>query len=242
MLTLILISVIFLAAGFIQGLSGFGSALLAMPLLTLLIDVKTAVPLCILNSLIITLYLSYQLKDHMERGKILPLVLGSLPGIYIGVNFLIKADPSIIKMLLGIMIMAYGIWSLASTPRVRKVHGIWAYIAGFGTGFIGSAFSAGGPPSIIYTTLTGWSRDHIKATLTGFFLITNIITVIAHATSGITDASALKYFLVSAGFVLIGVFAGSRLYYRTDRQAYIRIILITLIVLGAMMIISSLRG
>jgi uncharacterized membrane protein YfcA len=235
-----LVCLIFLFAGFIQGLSGFGSALLAMPLLTVFIDVKTAVPLCILNSLLMTSYLFLELKDYMERKKIFPLLLGSIPGIYIGVHFLINAEPYLIKILLGVLIVSYSVYSLVFNPQPRKLHSVWAYMAGFGTGFIGSAFSAGGPPSIIYTTLTGWSRDHIKATLTGFFFISSIITAAAHATGGLINTPVIKLFAVSAVFVLFGVYAGSRLYKKIDRQEYIRIILIILVILGLMLIISAL--
>jgi uncharacterized membrane protein YfcA len=239
MLTLILISLIFLLAGFIQGLSGFGSALFAMPLLTIFIDVKIAVPLCMLHSFIIASYLSLQLKDYMEREKILPLIVGSLPGIYIGITFLKNAESTLIQMLIGILIISYGIYSLVFHPGPRKIHRIWSYIAGFGTGFIGSAFSAGGPPAIIYTTLTGWSKDHIKATLTGFFFVGSLITALAHAVSGLTSSLVIQYFLISAVFVLSGVIMGSRLYNKINQQAYIRSILISLIILGLMMIISA---
>ncbi len=239
MLTLIFISIIFLLAGFIQGLSGFGSALLAMPLLTLFVDVKTAVPLCILQSLLMTAYLSWKLRAFVERGKILPLIAGSLPGIYIGVTFLNKAEPALVQVLLGMLIVMYSTYSLVFKPAPRKVHRLWAYIAGFCTGFIGSAFSTGGPPAIIYTTLTGWSKDHIKATLSAFFFVTSVITVAAHAVSGLTNTLVLKYFSVSSLFVLLGVYGGSRLYDRIKRQGYIRIILATLIALGLMMIIAA---
>ncbi|GBE03564.1 sulfite exporter TauE/SafE [bacterium BMS3Abin09] len=239
MITFALISLIFLIAGFIQGLSGFGSALLAMPLLTIFIDVKVAVPLCILNSLLITSYLSFKLKDYMEMKKILPLIIGSLPGIYLGIVFLKSMESNLIKMLLGIMIILYCIYSFSSHPGPRKLHRAWAYIAGFGSGFIGTAFSAGGPPSIIYTTLTGWSKDHIKATLTGFYLVGNIIIVIAHAASGLTNTLVLKYFLASALFVISGVYLGSRVYDRTDTEGYMKIILVILMLLGIMMIGSA---
>lgn len=239
MITFAFVSLIFFLAGFIQGLSGFGSALIAMPLLTIFIDVKTAVPLCVLNSLLISLYLGYKLKDHIKLKNIMPLTLGSLPGIYLGVSFLKSMEPDLIRMLLGAMIILYCIYSFFSHPGPRKLHRAWAYIAGFGTGFIGSAFSAGGPPAIIYTTLTGTSKDNIKATLTGFFLIGNIIVVTAHAASGLTTAAVLKHFLFSAVFLQAGVMIGSRAYDRTDTQGYIKIILIILMILGIMMIGSA---
>ncbi|RJR21398.1 MAG: sulfite exporter TauE/SafE family protein [Nitrospiraceae bacterium] len=241
MLTFIFISIIFFAAGLIQGLSGFGSALVAMPLLTLFIGVKTAVPLCSLNGLIITFYLSLNLRQHIDREKILPLIAGSLPGIYLGVNFLKHTDSFLIEVLLGILIVCYGGYFLLYNPMPRRIHRVWSYLAGFSTGFIGSAFSAGGPPTIIYTTLTGWSRDQIKATLSAFFFASGVITVGMHAVSGITDALVLRYFFISSVFVLFGVYAGNRLYSRLSREEYIRTILIALIILGAMMTVLAFR-
>jgi uncharacterized membrane protein YfcA len=241
MLTIILIMLIFMGAGLLQGLTGFGSSLLAMPLLTLFLDVKTAVPLCILNSLIITLYLSYKLRGFMEMRKILPIIIGSLPGIYLGATFLKSVDAEVIKLLLGLLIISYGLYSLMSEPRTRKVQSLWAYLAGFGAGFIGSAFSAGGPPVIIYTTLKGWSKDIIKATLTGFFLFASISIAAMHAATGLTDAGVLKYFAASALFTFVGVYAGSLLYGKIGRRGYIKVILITLIALGAIMVITALQ-
>jgi uncharacterized membrane protein YfcA len=126
MITFLFISLIFLAAGFTQGLSGFGSALFAMPLLTLFIDVKIAVPLCILNSILITLYLSLKLKGFMEKKKILPLFLGSLPGIYIGATFLKNVEADIIKLLLGVLIVSYGFYSLLFKSVPKTIHHLWA--------------------------------------------------------------------------------------------------------------------
>jgi uncharacterized membrane protein YfcA len=239
MITLILISFIFLVSGIIQGISGFGSALIAMPLLTLFIDVKTAVPLCILHSVLMTSYISFTLKDHLEKKKILPLLLGSLPGIYFGVTFLKHVESDLIKLLLGILIVVYSVYSLSFNPQPKRLHNIWAYIAGFGTGFIGSAFSAGGPPAIIYTSLTGWSKDHIKATLTGFFLTSAVITAVVHAATGLTTALVGKYFLVSSLFVLIGVTTGIKLYRRISRDRYLRVIHMLLILLGGMMCLTA---
>lgn len=135
MITLIVISLIFLAAGFTQGYSGFGSALLAMPLLTLFLDAKIAVPLSVLNSILITSYLSLKLKNHMERKKILPLILGSLPGTYIGVKFLMHAESDIIKLLIGILIVSYCLYFLLIHSTPWRIHRLWAYPAGFCTGF-----------------------------------------------------------------------------------------------------------
>lgn len=240
MISAILIFLIFLAAGFTQGFSGFGSALLAMPLLTFFLDAKIAVPLCVLNSVLITSYLTLKLKNHMEIRKIMPLVLGSIPGTYIGVAFLIHAESNILKILLGVLIISYCLYCLLVRSTPARIHRFWAYPAGFCTGFIGSAFSAGGPPAIIYTSHTGWSKDQIKATLTGFFLVSSIITVALQIMSGIITKEVFRWFTASAFSVFIGVFMGSRMYGSISSEAYLRFIPLILIILGAIMIASSL--
>ncbi len=234
-----LVALIFLLAGFTQGVSGFGSALVAMPLLTLFIDVKTAVPLCMLNGLLITSFLSWQLRRHIDWRKIRPLFFGCLPGIYMGVTFLKRTNDSVIKVMLGVMLIAYVIYRLSCCPRPRKIHAAWSYLAGFATGAIGGAFSAGGPPTIIYTTLTGWSKDEIKATLSGFFLVTGLVIAAAHASSGLTTVAVLRLFGASSAAVLVGVCAGSVCYGRFKTKAYLKIIFALLAVMGVIMIGSA---
>ena len=241
MITYFLVSLIFLLAGFTQGLSGFGSALVAMPLLVMFIDIKKAIPLCILNGLIITFFLTLQLRNHIDWRKIMPLFIGCLPGIYVGVTFLKKANSHIIEILLGVILVVYALYSLIFRPKPRRISSSWSYLAGFASGAIGGAFSAGGPPTIIYTSLTDWSKDDIKATLTGFFFITGLIIAVAHAISGLTSIVVLRYFSASILFVLLGVYAGSLCYNRTNKEAYIRIILGLLVIMGIMMIVSAVK-
>lgn len=236
----IMLTLIFFSAGFVQGVTGFGSALLAMPLLLLILDARTAVPLCMLNGLLITLFLSFQLKRHLDwKKKMAPLVIGSIPGIITGVTFLKRAGDDTIKLFLGLMLIGYSFYSLYMKPRPRKLGRIWAYVAGFSTGAIGAAFSAGGPPTIIYTTLTGWPKDEIKATLSGFFLITGMLSTVAHAMTGLTTVTVLGYLVWTAVPVLLGVATGSVFYGRLSREGYMRSIYFLLICMGLMMIISG---
>jgi len=235
----LIIALIFLAAGFTQGVSGFGSALVAMPFLLLVIDVKIAVPLCILNGLVIAFYLSVQLRRYVEWRKIWPLLIGCVPGIIAGVWFLKEADNDWIQVLLGAMIASYALYNLMLKPAPRIIKGGWAYVAGFLTGVIGSAFSAGGPPTIIYTTLTGWNKDDIKATLSSFFFVSGVFIAAAHVVTGLTTIVVLKYFGQSVLAVLTGVWAGSVCYDKIKQKTYMKIILNLLLAMGVMMIFRS---
>ena len=230
---------VFLIAGLVQGLTGFGSALVAMPLLCLLMDVKTAVPLCVLNSVVITTYLLYRLNGQLRIAIILPLCLASIPGIYVGTTFLRELDSKIIGICLGLFLISYSTYSLVAKPRPRAIHKGWGYVAGFLSGAIGAAFSAGGPPTIIYTTLNDWSKDKMKATLTGFFAFTSCLTVVVHAVTGLTTVTVLQNFFYSAPAVLVGTAIGSALYGRLPREAFIRLIFLFLILMGIAMLFTN---
>ncbi len=234
-----IISAIFLLAGFVQGMSGFGSALVAIPLLSFVMEIKTAVPLCMLNSLVITIFLALQMKKHLDRKKIMPFCLAALPGILVGATILKKVASSAIQISMGFLLCFYSIYSLFAKPHPRYLHPIWPYLAGFSSGAIGAAFSAGGPPTIIYTSLTNWSKDTIKATLTGFFLFNSCLTVIVHVLSGLSTIEVFSFFLFTAPVTLLGTVLGSISYGRLQQESYFRLIFTFLIVMGIIMIITS---
>jgi len=229
-------SLIFLLAGFTQGVSGFGAGLVAMPLLTLLLGIKAAVPLSMLNGLIITGFLSLQLKRHIDWKKIMPLLLGCLPGIVVGAVLLKRLNADLLQLSLGIFIAIYAIYSLQVRPNPQRISSRWGYAAGFLTGTISSLFSAGGPPAIIYVSLTAWAKDEIKATLSVFFFVSGIVTAIGHAVSGLTTNATLQQLVGTGPMTLAGVIVGSLLYRRIRRQTYTTIMLWLLILMGLMMI------
>ena len=238
----ILVGAVWLGAGLIQGLTGFGSALVAVPLLSLFLDLKLVVPLSTLHGVTITLFLSWQLRRSLCLNKIGPLLLGSVPGVIFGVTLLKYADPLIMKLMLGVLVTGYAVYALLARPALEsKLRPLWAYVAGFATGAIASAFSAGGPPTIIYTTLAGWSKDTIKATLSGFFLCAGLLASGAHLMAGLTTYTVVKYYAASLPFVLFGVWLGSRFYQRINHQLYMRAVFGCLAVMGMLLTFSALR-
>ncbi len=226
----------------VQGVTGFGSALVAMPLLLLFLKARVAVPLLILNGLLITGYLSLDLRRHLQWDRIGPLFLGSLPGVAVGSLFLKEASDWVVKLLLGLILLGYALFGLkGSLPSLGLGRG-WGYVAGFFTGAIGAAFSAGGPPVIIYTTLTGWSKDSIKATLSGFFFINGLVIAAAHLVTGLTTWRVVGFLPFTLPVTLAGVAVGSLFYGRLPREGYLKAVYLLLLMMGGMMLISAYRG
>ncbi|MBU0675755.1 MAG: sulfite exporter TauE/SafE family protein [Proteobacteria bacterium] len=236
------ILLILLAGAFTQGLTGFGSALVSLPLLVLYMDIRVAVPLSILNGLLITIVLSLQLKSHLDWRKIGPLLAGFVPGVGAGVAFLKKTSEPLFLLILGLMLIAFSLYRLLAKPKPIRIGRSWGVAAGFASGAISAAFSAGGPPSIIYATLTGWTKHEIKATLSIYFFLGGLATAAAHLLSGLTTGTVLHLFTWSSPAILIGVWSGSLLYGRFRTEGYLKLVLIALFLMGVIMLISAAKG
>jgi uncharacterized membrane protein YfcA len=79
---------VILLGTFVQGLTGFGLALVSVPLLSLLLDVKQAVPVAGMFGWLITFPLVYKMRQHVQWRTCLIMVAGSLPGSWLGANLL----------------------------------------------------------------------------------------------------------------------------------------------------------
>ncbi len=234
------LSVVAFLAGFTQGLSGFGSVLLSLPLLALFLDVREAIPLVNLMGVILTVLIIVQLWAHWEWGKIWPLLAGALPGIPVGVFLLKRMDPAHVQMVLAVVLLAYSYYGLRFKLPIGNVGGPWAYLFGFFAGGLGGAISASGPPVIVYTSLQAWTKDQVKVTLQGFFIVSGLIIGVFHAANGLTTERVLLNFLVSIPTLLAGTWAGSRLYGRFREEGYRRVMLVLLGALGVFTLVRVL--
>ncbi len=240
MRTYVLLSVVTFLAGFTQGLSGFGSVLLALPLLTLFIDVKSVIPLVALYGVAMTILLLVQLRSHLEWKKIYPLLIGSLPGIPIGVYLLKKMDPAMIQAVLGAVLLSYALFGLFYRPVVKSMKQHWVYITGFLAGCLGGALGASGPPVIVYTSLQPWRKDTIKVTLQGYFVVSGLLVVFFQTLGGLTTAAVWHLFFISIPALILGTYAGSFFYGKISEDRYRIIMLILLGCLGVFMMLRSL--
>jgi uncharacterized membrane protein YfcA len=235
-----LIALITFLAGFTQGLSGFGSILLALPLLTILLDIKTVIPLAALHGFFTTVILLVELRKHLDWQKVIPLFAGSIPGIPIGVFFLKNMNTDTIQLTMGLILVAYALFSLSFRPMVWEMKTAGVSLVGFLAGCMGGALGAAGPPVIVYTSLQPWTKDKIKATLQGFYVASGLVVVVLHALNGLTTMPVLKYFLISMPALVLGTYIGSFFYGRIDEKTYKKVMFILLAFLGAFLIYGAL--
>ena len=165
---LFIISVLMLAA-FTESLSGFGSALVAMALLPLLMSVQEAVPLVALVSLAVELVLLIYYRSALNLQAIRRLVIAAMLGIPLGILFLARVNEKIVLTGLGIVLVSYAMYSLQQLRVPAFAHPLWVWFFGFLGGVLGGAYNTSGPPVVIYGSGQKWEQGSLGETCRGSF-------------------------------------------------------------------------
>jgi uncharacterized protein len=228
---MIILLVVFFAV-FTQAVSGFGLALVSMPLLVGVIGVKTATPLVALVAIVAEIILLLHYRHAIDFHAVMKMSLAALVGIPVGIWLLDAVAASIITKALGLIVTLYALYALFRFRLPSLVHQVWAYGFGFVGGVLGSAFNTSGPPVIIYGTCRHWSPDQFKSNLQGYFVPLSAGTIIAHFANGNVTQLVWHHFWWAMPGVVLGTVVGFALNGRIDPIRFRQIVLLLLIIIG----------
>lgn len=213
----LLIFAILFVSTFIHSTLGFGQALIAMPLLAMVIEFKTATPLVAFILMTIGAVILLRNWRGVALNAAWRLVLSSCFGIPVGL-FLIKGIPEgLTKVFLGILVILFSLYNLANrylkivdVSRVSGGSGL-AYLFGFLAGVLGAAYNTSGVVITIYATLRDWSPDRFRSTLQSYFVFTGLFILASHGLVGLWTPDVLRLYGSSLPLVLVGIFLGGKL-------------------------------
>lgn len=235
---LVIIPILFVSY-FIFGLTGFGSALLSVPLLIPIIGVDVATTLVAIMSLVARVLMLIRYRDSISFNTVWRLVLASLLAIPIGLRIINNLDSHIILLLLGCVIVAYGMYGLLR-PRLPEIKNPnWAFPFGFVSGLLSGAYNIAGPPVVIYANLARWTPSQFKSNLGGAFLLTSIEVVVAHAISGHVTETVVHGTLLALPATLGGILVGWWLERFINPYMFSKLVLILLIIIGLRLILEN---
>lgn len=141
---------ILLAAYFIRGVSGFGSGLVAIPLLALWLPLTFVVPLMLLLDFSASILLSGVNLRQVNWREIRTLIPLSVIGILLGTHLLTSLPMQPMLITLSVFVAIFGVRSLLNLHGDKAISRWWAIPAGLSGGTVGALFGTGGPPYIIY--------------------------------------------------------------------------------------------
>lgn len=238
-MTFIALSLIFAFAYIVFGITGFGSALVAMPLLSPLIGIETAAPLFAIIALVSEIMMLIRYHQHINlRGTWRLIVAASIatPFGIAGAHFL---PENVALWLLGLVVAGYGLYSLFSPHVPQVANPNWGYGFGFVGGLLSGAYNTGGPPIVIYGSLSRWPPDEFKSSLQSVFIINSTIVIAIHATSGHMTANVFQDCLLAIPAMAIGLLIGWYLEKRVNPAQFRKLILVLLVVIGLNLIITN---
>lgn len=235
----IIILIVFFISSFVQSLTGFGFAIISIPVLTIFIPVKHAIPLGALCGFVVNFALFIELRKSIRFSELKNIFIGALIGVPLGVFFLSKANSGLIKISLGVILLLFVIYKAALKNVEIKVKPRYAYVAGFFSGLLGGAFNTSGPPVLIYFSMKDYDKVFKKAQITGYFVVLSFFIISIHFITGLTTENVFWDFVKSVPVVLIGIIIGSFFFSKIRTEIYDKIILMTLFLLSIYLILNN---
>ena len=188
-----------------------------MPLLVMVIELKTATPLVAFVLMTIAAVILLRNWRVADLGAVWRLVLSSCLGIPVGL-FLLKGIPEgLMKIFLGILVILFSLYNLANRHLkiidLRRVSGGsgLAYLFGFIAGVLGAAYNTSGIVITIYATLRDWSPDRFRSTLQSYFVFTGLLILASHGLVGLWTPDVLRLYVTSLPLILVAIFLGGKL-------------------------------
>lgn len=238
----VLFGLIVLATHFVQGITGFGCAVLAMPFCIMLTGIDTARPVLTVLALVLDVYLlviSWKQVEWRHYFGILAFVLPGLPIGMVAFNILPQAT---LTRILAVFMVIVAIQGLASEFRSRgRVLRPWpAWLLDsllFIGGAMQGAFTSGGPPVIIYATQKLKNKSSFRATLVAVWTTLNVFIiadiVLRHQLAGLPG----RLVLTSLPFLALGAVLGNVAHHHISGDHFTRLIYAVLLVSAIMMVL-----
>lgn len=235
-------ALIILAAYFIRGISGFGSGLIAVPLLALFLPLTFAVPLVLVTDFSASLALGTHVRRQVRWDEIKPLLPFSLIGVIFGTILLVNLPRTPLLLTLGLVVLIFGARNVLNLHGTRAISKFWAAPTGLLGGGIGALFGTGGPPYVIYLNHRIHDKGELRASFSGLFLIEGAIRIVTFLVSGLLLQLDLVFALAMAlPLVALGLFLGHRVHVGLTHAQMQRIIGFILLVSGTSLLWKGLQ-
>ncbi|NEO28029.1 MAG: sulfite exporter TauE/SafE family protein [Kamptonema sp. SIO4C4] len=223
-------------AGVIRGFSGFGSAMILAPSLSLLFNPQQVVATILLLEIIASVGLIPEALPQIKWQQVLPMALAAIVTIPVGTYFLVLLDPDLMRRIIGglLLIFVLLLWvsqRLHVPSRMSLSYGVGA-LSGFLTGLTGM----GGPPVVLYELSRRGTVAANRANLISFFALTQFVALGVYYFKGILSMVVFQRFLLFFPSFLVGLIIGSFLFKWVNENLFRNLVFGFLVIIGLLAI------
>jgi uncharacterized membrane protein YfcA len=228
---------VLLVASMGQTVAGFGMALIGVPFLVVVLDVKDAVVIVALASQLNTALVARGVWRHVPVRGVVTMLAGSFIGMPLGLLVLLFAPEDALRLAVGVaaITMAAAI-VLGLRYGGADRHG--ELLAGALSGALSTSTGMNGPPVVLYLQTRRIATDEFRAALSSFFFLSGLVTLAAFAATGLVHGDVLALGAASLPAVFAGNWLGHQLLGRLSEASFRRLVL-TLVSATALSAIAS---
>ncbi len=239
MISLLSFLVIF-AAGVVQGLTGFGFALVSAPLLSVLMEPRLAIPIIITHGSFITLLLLPDVWGWIDVRMVTPLAISGLIGIPIGAYLLRIIEGDILRVLVGFLVILFSPLLLLGVKGARSSKGWMVIPIGFLSGLLGGSTTMSGPPVILFLAHRGVEKRVFRASLIAYFTLLGIAAIPTYILNGLINAHTVRWIILLMPSMALGAVLGAKLSHRVAEENFRRFTLLLVMASGLLSILTGL--
>jgi uncharacterized membrane protein YfcA len=232
-----------LVAGFVNGLTGTGYALMALGFWLQAMSPLTAAPLVAICSVVGHLQALRQIWMGVRWPRLWPFLVAGLLGVPLGTALLDHVRGQPLKLGVGVLLIFYSAWMgfVRRPPIVTGGGRIADAAAGFAGGVMGGMASLSGPVPTIWVQLRGWNKNEQRGVNQPFNMAVLAAALLAAAVAGLLDRTFWVWAIITVPTSLVGARLGLLLYGRVNDAGFRYLVLILLGLSGITLIASSLR-
>ena len=232
------IAVVVAVATCAQVVSGFGFALIAVPLLALMVGAQPAVVGTTIVGPLLSLTIVLRDRDHIRRRSAVIVIVAAVVGMPLGILVLSHASDRALTAIIGVAVVCAGtaLWRGVRVPTGRLTEPI----AGLLSGALATSTGTSGPPLVIVFHSERMAPRVFRGTLSATFLAESLVAIVAFWISGHITADALRVSLWSLPGLAAGWIIGERLFHRTPPERFGHLVLVILIATGLVAVIRAL--
>lgn len=236
------LSAIVFVASIVRGFTGFGLALVAVPLTQFFLPVTdTAVYVALINLSFSILY--YRRSREIVKGQPLgAMALATIAGVAAGTMILRFVNPSYIQLLWGCLIIFIVVFLAGGYHfRIRSERNALTLSGIFG-GLLAGSTGITGPPVAIILSSVNTPKEKFNALISIFILFAVTCALILYLITGLIRREVVIYAISTIPALLLGLYTGDKLASRVSQKWFTRVVYAVLIVMGAVTIIKGYRS
>jgi len=228
-----------MVGGFVTGLAGFGTALVASGLWLHALPATMVPPLVALSSVAAQIVGLMTVRRAFDWSQASPYLAGGAIGVPLGVTALAAASPLMLRTTVGAFLVLYAVYQLSRRRNLGI--GAWGGKAadgciGAGGGFLGGFAGLSGPLPLVWLQLRGGDRDHQRAIYQPFNLIVLTLATFGMAAGGQVTMPTLWISLLCLPATLLGAWIGARIYVAVSTQTFEKFVLVLLLTSGCVLL------